>query len=51
VIGGVFIGLLELLVGGYVSSAARNGVVFGILIVVLAIRPQGLLGERVEVKV
>lgn len=50
-IGGIFVGLLELLVGGYISSAARNGVVFSILIVVLAVRPQGLLGKRVEVKV
>lgn len=50
-IGGIFVGLLELLVGGYISSGARNGVVFSILIVVLAVRPQGLLGKRVEVKV
>ncbi len=50
-VGGVFVGLLELLVGGYISSAARNGVVFSILIVVLAVRPQGLLGKRLVVKV
>lgn len=50
-VGGVFVGLLELLVGGYVSSAARNGVVFSILIVVLAVRPQGLLGKQPELKV
>jgi branched-chain amino acid transport system permease protein len=50
-IGGIFVGLLELLVGGYVSSAARNGVVFSILIVVLAVRPQGLLGKQREIKV
>jgi branched-chain amino acid transport system permease protein len=49
-VGGIFVGLLELLVGGYVSSAARNGVVFSVLIVVLAVRPQGFLGKRVMVK-
>jgi branched-chain amino acid transport system permease protein len=50
-VGGIFVGLLELLVGGYISSAARNGVVFSALIVVLAVRPQGLLGRRLVVKV
>ncbi len=50
-VGGIFVGLLELLVGGYVSSAARNGVVFSILILVLAVRPQGLLGKQPEIKV
>ncbi len=50
-VGGIFVGLLELLVGGYISSAARNGVVFSILIVVLAVRPEGLLGKQLEVKV
>jgi branched-chain amino acid transport system permease protein len=50
-VGGIFVGLLELLIGGYISSAARNGVVFSVLIVVLAVRPQGFLGKRVVVKV
>jgi branched-chain amino acid transport system permease protein len=50
-VGGIFVGLLELLVGGYISSAARNGVVFSFLIVVLAVRPQGLLGRKLVVKV
>jgi branched-chain amino acid transport system permease protein len=50
-LGGIFVGLLELLVGGYISSAARNGVVFSVLILVLAVRPQGLVGTPVGVKV
>lgn len=50
-VGGIFVGLLELLVGGYISSAARNGVVFSVLILVLAVRPQGLLGKPLAVKV
>jgi branched-chain amino acid transport system permease protein len=50
-VGGIFVGLLELLVGGYISSAARNGVVFSVLILVLAVRPQGLLGKPAVVKV
>lgn len=50
-LGGIFVGLLELLVGGYISSEARNGVVFFLLILVLAVRPQGLIGKRAVVKV
>jgi branched-chain amino acid transport system permease protein len=50
-VGGIFVGLLELLVGGYISSAARNGVVFSVLILVLAVRPQGLLGRQPMAKV
>jgi branched-chain amino acid transport system permease protein len=50
-LGGIFVGLLELLVGGYISSAARNGVVFSVLILVLAVRPQGLVGKPVVAKV
>ena len=50
-VGGMFVGILELLVGGYISSGVRNGVVFSVLIVVLAVRPQGLLGRRLVVKV
>lgn len=48
--GGLLVGLIELFVGGYVSSALRNGVVFVLLIAVLMARPQGLLGRAVAVK-
>lgn len=51
VLGGLFVGVLELLVGGYLSSGMRNGVVFSTLIIVLAFRPQGLLGKQMEIKV
>lgn len=49
--GGICLGLLELLVGGYISAGARNGVAFLLLILVLALRPQGLLGRKLVVKV
>lgn len=49
-VGGLLVGLIELFVGGYVSSAWRNGVVFALLIAVLMARPQGLLGREAAVK-
>ena len=49
-IGGIVVGLFEKLVGGYLSTSAEHGVVFALLIVVLTVRPQGLLGRREAVK-
>ncbi len=44
-IGGVTLGIIEKLVGGYISSAAEHGIAFAILMVILATRPQGLFGR------
>jgi branched-chain amino acid transport system permease protein len=44
-IGGITLGVLEKLVGGYVSSAMEHGMAFAILMIVLATRPQGLFGR------
>jgi branched-chain amino acid transport system permease protein len=44
-LGGVLIGLAESFITGYISSAYTNLIVFGILIVVLILRPSGLLGR------
>jgi branched-chain amino acid transport system permease protein len=45
-VGGLAIGLLEALSAGYISSAFKDVIVFGVFILVLFIRPQGILGER-----
>ncbi len=45
-LGGVILGLTELLVSGFLGSAFRNVVAFGLLIIMLSIRPYGLFGER-----
>ncbi len=50
-LGGVLIGLLEGLGAGYISSEWKNVFAFVVLIVVLLLRPSGLLGERVAKKV
>jgi branched-chain amino acid transport system permease protein len=44
VLGGLFLGVVENLTAGYLSSTWKDAVVFGILLVALALRPQGLLG-------
>ncbi|MGJ7582745.1 branched-chain amino acid ABC transporter permease [Variovorax sp. RHLX14] len=43
-IGGIGIGILGKLVGGYVSSAAEHGIAFAVLVLMLALRPQGIFG-------
>jgi branched-chain amino acid transport system permease protein len=47
-VGGIGVGILSKLVGGYVSTAAEHGIAFAVLVLMLAIRPQGLFG-RAEV--
>jgi branched-chain amino acid transport system permease protein len=44
-LGGLLIGLAESFVTGYISSTYSNLIVFGILIVVMLLRPSGLLGR------
>jgi branched-chain amino acid transport system permease protein len=50
-VGGLLLGVIEKLVGGYVSTAAAHGIAFALLVVVLVARPQGLFGQREVVKV
>jgi branched-chain amino acid transport system permease protein len=46
-LGGLAIGVSEALAGLFITPSAKSMVSFGLLIVVLALRPQGLLGRRV----
>ena len=50
-LGGLLIGLAESFSTGYISSTFQNLIVFGILIVILLVRPTGLLGSPVLKKV
>ncbi|MEJ0015879.1 MAG: branched-chain amino acid ABC transporter permease [Acetobacteraceae bacterium] len=43
--GGLMIGVLEAMVGGYGSSLYAEPVIFALILIVLLIRPYGLLGE------
>lgn len=49
--GGFFIGIIETLVSGYGSSLYKDAVVYLILIVILVVKPTGLLGKNVKEKV
>lgn len=51
IVGGLVVGVAENVAGAYVSSAYKDVVAFAVLIVVLAIRPSGILGARLEEKV
>ena len=50
-VGGVLIGVIEALVSGYGSSLYKDGVVYIILIIILVVKPSGLLGKNVKEKV
>ncbi|GAA2334772.1 branched-chain amino acid ABC transporter permease [Dactylosporangium salmoneum] len=43
---GVAIGVLEVLGSQYISSGFRDAITFGVLLLVLVVRPQGIFGER-----
>jgi branched-chain amino acid transport system permease protein len=47
VLGGFVLGILESLAAGYYSSRWKDVVAFAVLIIVLVVRPRGLLCERV----
>lgn len=51
VIGGLFVGVAESLLAGYVSTAYKDVLTFGLLILILILLPQGLFGEKIGEKV
>lgn len=50
-VGGFVMGILETFVSGYGSSLYRDAVAFGVLILILLIKPTGLLGKNTGEKV
>lgn len=46
VIGGLLIGLLESLGAGYISSGMKDAITFSAILLILLIRPSGILGEK-----
>jgi len=46
IVGGLLLGLLEVMIGGLWDPSWVNVVVFGIIILILAVRPTGLLGGK-----
>ncbi len=50
VVGSMILGILQTFVSGYISSAYRDLFSFGFLIIILLVRPNGLMGKNVEEK-
>ncbi|HXZ37854.1 MAG TPA: branched-chain amino acid ABC transporter permease [Thermodesulfobacteriota bacterium] len=46
ILGGLTLGITEAIAAGYVSSAWKDVIGFSILIIILLLRPQGLMGRR-----
>ena len=50
-IGGVLLGVIEILSKAYISSQLSDAIVFSVLIIVLLVRPTGILGKKMTEKV
>ena len=50
-IGGLVLGVVEILARTYISSQLADAIVFGILIVMLLLKPTGILGKQIQEKV
>jgi branched-chain amino acid transport system permease protein len=46
IVGGLVLGVTEALAAGFISSAYKDVIAFLVMIVVLLVRPQGLMGKR-----
>lgn len=51
VLGGLIMGVAESLVAGYLSSMYRDAVAFTILVIILLVKPTGILGKKAQEKV
>lgn len=50
-IGGILLGVIEILSRAYISSQLADAIVFMILILVLLVKPTGILGKKINEKV
>jgi branched-chain amino acid transport system permease protein len=50
-LGGLILGVVQILATAYISSQLADAIVFGLLIVVLLVKPTGLLGKKIQEKV
>lgn len=50
-LGGILLGIIENLSKAYISSQMADAIVFGVLILVLLIKPTGILGKKIQEKV
>ncbi len=50
-LGGILLGIIEIFGRAYISSELADAIVFAVLIVVLLVKPTGLLGKKINEKV
>ena len=50
-IGGILLGIIEIFGKAYISSQMADAIVFAVLIVVLLVKPTGLMGKNIQEKV
>ena len=50
-LGGLLLGIIEILAKAYISTQMSDAIVFLVLIVVLLVKPAGLLGKKIHEKV
>ena len=50
-IGGYILGIAETMTKGFLSSQFADAISFGILIIILLVKPTGLMGKNMRVKV
>ena len=50
-IGGIALGIIEILGKAYISSQMADAIVFLVLIIVLLVKPTGILGKKIQEKV
>ena len=50
-LGGVLLGIIEIFAKAYISTQLSDAIVFAVLIIVLIVKPTGLLGKKIREKV
>ena len=50
-LGGILLGIIEIFAKAYISTQLSDAIVFAVLIIVLIVKPSGLLGRRMSEKV
>lgn len=50
-LGGILLGIIEIFGKSYISTALSDAIVFAVLIIVLLLKPTGLLGKKINEKV
>ncbi len=50
-VGGILLGIIEIMSKAYISTQLADAIVFAVLIIVLLVRPTGLMGKKISEKV